>query len=76
MKPGDLVVNGGSPGSSAMLFSLPIGEADYPGQRRHLGYLSGIGVVVDVHRSDVMVICGDVVGWSYVGNFRVISEDR
>jgi hypothetical protein len=75
MKPGDLVVNGSS-GSSAKLFSLPIGEADVTGQRRYLGHLSGIGVVVDVHRSDVMVICGDVVGWSYVGNFRVISEDR
>ena len=75
MKPGDLVMNS-SPGSSAKLFSFPMGEAGYPGQRRHLGYLSGIGVVLDVHRSDVKVMCGDVVGWSYVGNFRVISETR
>ena len=75
MKPGDLVANN-SPGSSAKLFSVPLGEADYPEQRRHLGYLSGIGVVIDVHRSDVKLMCGDVVGWSYVGNFKVISEDR
>ena len=75
MKPGDLVTNN-SPGSSAMLFSLPIGEADYPGQRRHLGYLSGIGVVLDFYLSDVKLMCGDVVGWSYVGNVKVISEDR
>jgi len=75
MKPGDLVVNG-SPGSSAMLFSLPMGKVDYLGQRRHLGYLSGIGVVIDVHRSDVKLMCGDVVGWCYVGNVKVISEDR
>ena len=75
MKPGDLVTNN-SPVSSAKLFSLPIGEADVTGQRRYLGHLSGIGVVIDVHRSDVKLMCGDVVGWSYVGNFRVISEDR
>ena len=75
MKPGDLVANN-SPGSSAKLFSLPIEEAAYPGQRRYLGHLSGIGVVIDVHRSDVKLMCGGVVGWSYVGNFKVISEDR
>ena len=75
MKPGDLVTNNSS-GSSAKLFSVPLGEAAYPGQRRHLGYLSGIGVVIGVHRSDVKLMCGDVVGWSYVGNFKVISEDR
>ena len=72
MKPGDLVTNN-SPGSSAKLFSLPIWEADVTGQRRYLGHLSGIGVVIDVQGSDVKLVCGENIGWCYVGNVRVVE---
>jgi hypothetical protein len=71
MKPGDIVTND-SLGSSAKLFSSPLGSVT-PGTRKFLGFLTGIGVVLDLHGSDVKVISGDVVGWSYVGNVKVVE---
>lgn len=71
MKPGDLVTND-SPGSSAKLFSSPLGSVTH-GTRKFLGFLTGIGVVLDVHRSDVKVISGENIGWCFAGNVKVVE---
>jgi hypothetical protein len=71
MRPGDIVTNN-SPGSSSKLFSSPLGLVT-PGARKYHGLLTGIGLVVDVYRSDVKVISGENIGWCYVGNVKVVE---
>jgi hypothetical protein len=71
VKPGDLVTNN-SQGSSSQLFSSPLGSVP-PGTRKYHGILTGIGLVLDVHRSDVKVISGENIGWCYVGNVKVVE---
>jgi len=71
MKPGDLVTND-SPGSSSKLFSSPLRSVP-PETRKYHGLLTGIGLVLDLRGSDVKLICGDIVGWCYVGNVRVVE---
>ena len=71
VKPGDLVANN-TPGSSSKLFSSPLGLVP-PGTRKYHGLLTGIGLVVDVYRSDVKVISGENIGWCYVGNLKVVE---
>jgi hypothetical protein len=65
MKPGDLVKV--THGTSAKLFSSPLGSVP-PGTRSYRGFVAGIGVVLDIHDSDVKVICGETIGWCYIGN--------
>ena len=72
MKPGDIVTND-SPGSSSMLFSSPLGKIVYQEQRKHTGNLTGIGVILDLHGSDVKVISGENIGWCFVGNVKVVE---
>jgi hypothetical protein len=71
MKPGDIVTNN-SPGSSSKLFSSPLGSVP-PGTRKYHGLLTGIGLVLDVYRSDVKVISGENIGWCFVGNVKVVE---
>jgi hypothetical protein len=71
MKPGDIVTNN-SPGSSSKLFSSPLGSVP-PGTRKYHGLLTGIGLVVDLHGSDVKVVSGENIGWCYIGNVRVVE---
>jgi hypothetical protein len=46
---------------------------DYPEQRKCTGNLTGIGVILDLHGSDVKVISGENIGWCYVGNVKVVE---
>ena len=71
MKPGDIVTNN-TKGSYSKLFSSPIGSLD-PVQRKHTGNLTGIGVILDLQGSDVKLVCGENIGWCYVGNVRVVE---
>jgi hypothetical protein len=72
MKPGDIVTNN-TKGSYSKLFSSPLGKMDYQEQRKHTGNLTGIGVILDLHGSDVKVISGENIGWCYVGNVKVVE---
>jgi hypothetical protein len=71
MKPGDIVTV--SHGTSAKLFSSPLGKMDYPEQRKCTGNLTGIGVVLHSRGSDVKVISGENIGWCFVGNVKVVE---
>lgn len=66
---GDLVTN--NPGGSSKLFSSPLGLVP-PGTRRYLGLLTGIGMVLELRGGDVKLVCGENIGWCYVGNVRVV----
>ena len=70
MKPGDLITN--NPGGSSKMFSIPLGLVP-PGTRRYIGLLNGIGIVLDLQGSDVKLVCGENIGWCYVGNVRVVE---
>ena len=74
MKPGDIVTNN-TKGSYSKLFSLPLGNVDWdsPEPRKHTGNLIGIGVILDLQGSDVKLVCGENIGWCYVGNVRVVE---
>jgi len=72
LKPGDIVTNN-TKGSYSKLFSSPLEEMDHPVQRKHTGNLTGIGVVLDLHGSDVRVISGENIGWCYMGNVKVVE---
>ena len=67
---GSLVVND-SFWTFAQLFSTSLKESPH-GQRKYLGILSNVGIVIDTCGSDVKVVCGETVGWCYVGNVRVV----
>ena len=72
MKPGDIVTNN-TKGSYSMLFSSPPGEVDYQEPWKHTGNLIGIGVVLDLQGASVKLVCGENIGWCYVGNVRVVE---
>ena len=74
MRVGDIVTNN-TKGSHSKLFSSPISNIDWDSlePRKHTGNLTGIGVVLDLHGSDVKVISGENIGWCYVGNLKVVE---
>jgi len=73
MKPGDLITN--NPGCSSKLFSSPLSNIDWDSlePRKHTGNLIGIGVILELQGSDVKLVCGENIGWCYVGNVRVVE---
>ena len=71
--PGTLVTNLGTH-SRSKLFSSPItvGNNGYV-SRFTTGYLSGVGMVLEQHGSDVKIICDSHTGWCFAGNLRVVE---
>lgn len=69
MRVGDIVTNN-TKGSYSKLFSTPLTSF---GKRKHTGNLIGIGVILDLQGSDVKLVCGENIGWCYVGNVRVVE---
>ena len=71
--PGTLVTNLGT-NSRSKLFSSPItvGNNGYV-SRFTTGYLSGVGMVLEQHGSDVKITCDGNVGWCFAGNLRVVE---
>ena len=68
MRVGDIVTNN-TKGIYSKLFSTPLTPF---GKRKHTGNLIGIGVILDLQGSDVKLVCGENIGWCYVGNVRVV----
>ena len=71
MRVGDIITNN-TKGSYSILFSSPPWEVDYQEPWKHTGNLTGIGVILDLQGSDVKLVCGENIGWCYVGNVRVV----
>jgi hypothetical protein len=69
--PGALVTNLGS-NSRSKMFSSPLTDENNHSPRFTTGLLTGVGVVLEVHGSDVRIICGENIGWVFGGNLQVI----
>jgi hypothetical protein len=67
--PGTLVKNLG-PNSRAKLFFSPHGTVGY---RREVGLLTGTGIILDHHGSDVRIFSNGITGWCYEGNIKVVE---
>ena len=71
MKPGDMVGNLDGK-SRSKLFSTPLSSYE---TRRTVGLLTGIGIVLDLHGSDVRILNHEgVAGWTFAGNLRCLNE--
>ena len=67
--PGTLVTNLGT-NSRSKLFSSPLTAM---GDHIYIGSLSGVGMVLEQHGSDVRIICNGITGWCFAGNLRVVE---
>ena len=67
--PGTLVTNLGT-NSRSKLFSSPLTAM---GNHIYIGSLSGVGMVLEQHGSDVRITCDGNVGWCFAGNLRVVE---
>lgn len=72
MKPGTLVTNLGT-NSRSKLFSSPLTNKGGYVSRFTTGYLSGVGMVLEQHGSDVRITCDGNVGWCFAGNLRAVE---